>query len=101
MSSKIKFKTLEDVRAWKQLKKDELDLEKLKLEMSKEHIKTDVVKKVSKFIMFEVALVLGQKTLSALVKKVLKSVFVPSKTDSINEETIPSEKNEDTEQVKS
>jgi len=101
MSSKLKFKTLEDVRAWKQLKKDELDLEKLKLEMGKEQIKNDIVKKVSKFIMFEVALVLGQKTLSALVKKVLKSVFVPSKTKNMSENTKPSEKNEEKEQVKS
>ena len=87
----IKFKTLQDVRTWKQLKKDELDLEKLKLEMDKEKIKSDVVGKVSKFIMFELALVLGQKTISALVKKVLKSVFVPSKTEDASEETNPSE----------
>ena len=99
--SKIKFKTLEDVRAWKQLKKDELDLEKLQLEMGKEQLKTDVVRKISKFIMFEVALVLGQKTLSALVKKVLKSVFVPSKTENIKEEAIPSETNSTTEKTES
>jgi len=94
-----KFKTLEDVRAWKQLKKDELDLEKLQLEMGKEQLKSDVVRKVSKFIMFELALVLGQKTLSALVKKVLKSVFVPSKTKTQSEETEPSETNGTTEKT--
>ncbi len=98
--SNIKFKTLEDVRAWKQLKKDELDLAKLKLEIDKEQIKTDVVKKISKFIMFEVALVLGQKALSAFVKKVLKSVFVPSKTQSTSEATIPSETKGSSEKVK-
>jgi len=97
---KVKFKTLEDVRAWKQLKKDELDLEKLHLEMGKEQFKSDVVRKVSKFIMFELALVLGQKTLSALVKKVLKSVFVPTKTESTNEETIPSETSDTAEKEK-
>ena len=85
--SNIKLKTLQDVRAWKQLKKDELDLAKLKLEIDKEEIKTDAVRKISKFIMFEVALVLGQKALSAYVKKVLKSVLVPSKTESSSEET--------------
>jgi len=98
---KVKFKTLEDVRAWKQLKKDELDLEKLHLEMGKEQFKSDVVRKVSKFIMFEVALVIGQKTLTAFVKKVLKSVLVPSKTQSTSEETIPSETNVDAEKEKS
>ena len=97
----IKFKTLEDVRAWKQLKKDELDLEKLHLEMGKEQFKSDVVRKVSKFIMFELALVLGQKTLSALVKKVLKSVFVPSNNQNIKEEAQPSETNGKAEKVKS
>ena len=97
---KIKFKTLEDVRAWKQLKKDELDLEKLHLEMGKEQFKSDVVRKVSKFIMFEVALVLGQKAMSAFVKKILKSVFVPSKSENTNEEPIPSETNSTAEEAK-
>lgn len=98
--NKIKFKTLQDVRAWKQLKKDELDLAKLKLEMDKDQIKSDVVRKISKFIMFEVALVLGQKTLSALVKKVLKSVFVSSETQSVSEETKPSETSSTAEKAK-
>ena len=96
----IKFKTLEDVRAWKQLKKDELDLAKLHLEMGKEQFKSDVVRKVSKFIMFEVALVIGQKTLTAFVKKVLKSVLVPSKNEKIKKEPIPSETNEPAEKAK-
>lgn len=96
----INFKTLDDVRAWKQLKKDELDLEKLRLEKDKDQIKTDVVRKVSKFILFEVALVLGQKTISALVKKVLQSVFVPSKTQNTNEESKPTEKESSAEKAK-
>jgi len=78
--SRIRFNNIEDVRAWKQLKKDELDLEKLKLDMGKEKLKSDIVSKVSKFIMFELALVLGQKTIFALVKKVLRGAFTASKT---------------------
>ena len=98
--SKIKFKTLQDVRAWKQLKKDELDLAKLKLEMDKNQIKSDVVRKISKFIMFEVALVIGQKTLTAFVKKVLKSVLAPTKTQGTSEEAKPSEANSTAEKAK-
>ena len=78
--SRIRFNNIEDVRAWKQLKKDELDLQKLQLQMGKEKLKSDVVSKVSKFIMFELALVLGQKTIFALIKKVLRGAFVASKT---------------------
>lgn len=77
---RIKFNTIEDIRAWKQLKKDELDLEKMKFQVGKEKLKGNVVSKVSKFVMFELALVLGQKTISALVKKVLRGAFVASKT---------------------
>ena len=98
--SKIKFKTLQDVRAWKQLKKDELDLAKLKLEIDKEEIKTDLVRKISKFIMFEVALVLGQKALSAFVKKVLKSVFVPTETESKSEDLESTEIKDSSEKAK-
>ena len=78
--SRVRFNNIEDVRAWKQLKKDELDLEKLKMKVGKEKLKSDVVSRVSKFIMFELALVLGQKTIFALVKKVLRGAFVASKT---------------------
>jgi len=77
--SRNKFNNIEDVRAWKQLKKDELDLQKLKMRMGREKLQGDIVSKASKFIMFQLALVLGQKTIFALVKKVLRGVFVPGK----------------------
>ena len=77
--SRNKFNNIEDVRAWKQLKKDELDLHKLKMRMGREKLQGDIVSKASKFIMFQLALILGQKTIFALVKKVLRGVFVAGK----------------------
>jgi hypothetical protein len=74
------FNNIDDVRDWKQLKKDELDLSKLKFSQEKDQFKFDIVSKISKFIMFEIALVLGQKTITSLVKKVLKGVFSESKS---------------------
>jgi hypothetical protein len=77
--STITFQTMEDVRAWKNLKREELELEKLQFKASKHSMRNDLIKSVSQIIALELALVFGQKALSTLLKKVVNSTF--SKTE--------------------
>lgn len=71
--NKIQFKNLEDVRAWKALKKEELELQKVTLKVGRSSFKRDLMKSLTQFVLFEVALILGQKTLSSLLKTLLRS----------------------------
>lgn len=72
---KVNIRTLEDVRNWRSLKKDELDLEKLKFDAEKNHYKQEFSKGFGKVLLMQGALIAGEKILMSL----LKSVFKPKK----------------------
>jgi hypothetical protein len=63
--------TLEDVRKWRELKKDELELEKLKLQAEKQAFESEIRSGIGKIFMYEGILLVGQK----IVMKLLKSLF--------------------------
>ena len=69
---KVNVRTLEDVRNWKALKKDELDLEKLKFDAEKDHYKKEFSKGFGKVLLMQGALFAGEKVLMSLLKSVLK-----------------------------
>lgn len=66
-----RFRTLDDVRAWKTLKSHELELEKLKLQQAGETLKSDVVRRASKYFFLEIAMVFGEMMMMTLGKKFL------------------------------
>ena len=72
---KVNIRTLEDVRNWRSLKKDELDLEKLKFDAEKNYYKQEFSKGFGKVLLMQGALIAGEKILMSL----LKSVFKPKK----------------------
>jgi len=71
---KNKIYSLDDVRNWRELKKDELDLEKLKFYAEKEQLKSEFAKGVGKIFLYEGLLLAGQK----IVMTILKSLLNPS-----------------------
>ena len=66
-----KIYTLEDVRKWRELKKEELELEKLKLQAEKKAFESEIRSGIGKIFMYEGILLVGQK----IVMKLLKSLF--------------------------
>lgn len=75
--------SLEDVRNWKALKKEELDLEKLKFDAEKGNYKKEFNKGFTEVLLMEGALLLGEK----VVMSALKSVFKSKKKSKKKEET--------------
>lgn len=71
---KNKIYSLDDVRNWRELKKDELDLEKLKFYAEKEQLKSEFAKGVGKIFLYEGLLLAGQK----IIMTILKSLLNPS-----------------------
>ena len=70
---KSKIYTLEDVRNWRQLKKDELDLEKLKFHAEKDQLKSDFAKGFGKVMLYQGLLMAGEKILMTALKSFFKS----------------------------
>ena len=79
---KYKIYSLDDVREWRNLKKDELDLEKLKFDAEKHQLKSEFTKGIGKIFLYEGLLLAAEKVVMA----VLKSVF--KKSDSSKKEEI-------------
>ena len=77
---KNKIYSLDDVRKWRELKKDELDLEKLKFYAEKEQLKSEFSKGVGKIFLYEGLLLAGQKIILALIKSFLSSSEKKDKT---------------------
>jgi hypothetical protein len=71
--NRSKIRTLEDVRKWKELKKDELELEKLKLYAEKEQIKSSFTKGIGKLFLYEGIFLAGKTFLFSLIKSYFKS----------------------------
>jgi len=78
MKSK-RINTLKDVRDWKELKREEVELEKMRLRANSFEIKSSILKSVSKFMLFETAIIIGKKTLFSLGKTLFKSLFSSNK----------------------
>ena len=78
MKSK-RINTLKDVRDWKELKREEVELEKMRLRANSFEIKSSILKPVSKFMLFETAIIIGKKTLFSLGKTLFKSLFSSNK----------------------
>ena len=64
--------TLEDVKIWRELKKDELDLEKLKFYAEKEELKSKVGIEIGKAVFFEGLFLLGEKVITNILTSFLK-----------------------------
>ena len=77
---KNRIYTLDDVRKWRELKKDELDLEKLKFYAEKEMLKSEFTKGVGKIFLYEGLLLAGQKIIMALIKSLLNPSKQKEKT---------------------
>lgn len=73
--TKHKLSTLQDVKNWKALKKEELDLEKVKFDAEKHSLKQKFAKDFGKVLLIEGALIAGEK----LLFSGLKAIFKPSK----------------------
>lgn len=70
---KNKIYTLDDVRKWRELKKDELDLEKLKFHAEKDFISSTIKNGVKKFLFYEGLILAGEKLLSYFIKSAFSS----------------------------
>lgn len=79
---KLNIKTLEDVRNWKSLKKDELDLEKLKFDVEKNQYKQEFSKGFGKILLMQGAVLAGEKILMSA----LKSIFSHKKKEKEKDE---------------
>lgn len=81
---KNKIYTLEDVRHWRELKHDELELEKLKLYAEKEEFEKDIKSGIGKILFYEGILLVGQKLLTSFLKSLVKDK--PKKKSSQNKD---------------
>jgi hypothetical protein len=70
---KNRIYTLDDVRKWREFKKDELDLEMLKFHAEKEHLKSTIKKDITKFLFYESMILVGEKLLSYFLKTTFSS----------------------------
>jgi len=70
---KNKIYTLEDVRKWREFKKDELDLEMLKFHAEKDFIGSTIKKDIKKFLFYEGLILAGEKLLSYFIKSAFSS----------------------------
>lgn len=86
---KNRIYTLDDVRKWRELKKDELELEKLKFYAEKEHLKSEFSKGIGKIFLYEGLLLAGEKIIVSLINSFLKS----PKEKSSQEKKDPEKKN--------
>jgi hypothetical protein len=68
---------MEDVKAWTQLKKDELELQKLLVKADESDFKTEMFKKATDIVLKEVAIEIGQFTFGAFIKKLFRGFFTP------------------------
>jgi hypothetical protein len=69
---KNKIYTLEDVRRWRELKKDELELEKLKLYAEKQQFENVIKNGIGRIFLYEGLVLAGQKILTVLIKSIFK-----------------------------
>lgn len=70
---KNKIYSLEDVRKWRELKKDELDLEILKFHAEKAEIKNAFKKGLAQVLLYEILASAGEKIISSLLKSAFSS----------------------------
>jgi len=77
---KVKFKTIQDVKAWRQLKKEELDLERLLLKSEKAEFKTGMIKKVGEVVFMEMALLMSKFTIGKIFRKMFEGFFTTEKS---------------------
>ena len=84
MKDRKGIKTLEDVRNWKALKKDELDLEKLKFDAEKNYYKKELSKGFGKVVLMQGALFAGEKVLFSLLKSIFKPKKEKAETEEVN-----------------
>ena len=66
-----KIFSLEDVRQWRELKKDELELEKLKFHAEREEMTRKMGNDFLKVLFYEGAVVVGEKVLTNVITNVL------------------------------
>jgi len=69
---KNKIYTLDDVVKWRELKKDELELEKLKLRAEKKAFENEVKSGLGKIFLYEGILLVGQKVIVSMIKSIFK-----------------------------
>jgi hypothetical protein len=85
---KNKIYSLEDVRKWRELKKDELDLEILKFHAEKAELKNAFKKGLAQVMLYEILVSAGEKIISSLLKSAFshsKKADDPSKKESAEE----------------
>ncbi len=70
---KNKIYSLDDVRQWKSLKKDELDLEKLKFYAEKDKLKSEFAKGFGSVLFYQGMLIAGEKIIVSLLNSLFKS----------------------------
>lgn len=85
--AKNKIYTLEDVRQWRTLKKDELDLEKLKLRAEQDHMKRAIGRDIGKFFLYEGLILVGEKVLMSVLKSIFKSSQKNKEEETSSEES--------------
>ena len=71
---KNKIYTLDDVRRWRELKKDELDLEILKFHAEKEELKSVFKKGLAEILLYEIIFSAAEN----LMKSLIRSAFTKS-----------------------
>ena len=79
---KNKIYTLDDVRRWRELKKDELDLEILKFHAEKEELKGIFKKGLAEILVYEIVF----SAVENIVKSLIQSAFTKSKKKSKDQE---------------
>ena len=67
-----KIFSLDDVRNWRELKKDELELEKLKFHAEREELSRKVGNDFLKVMFYEGAILVGEKVLTNVITNLLK-----------------------------
>lgn len=77
-----KIYSLEDVRRWRALKKDELDLEILKFHAEKEELKSIFKKGLAEILLYEIIFSAAEN----LMKSLIRSAFTKSEKKSEDQE---------------
>jgi hypothetical protein len=67
-----KIFTLNDVRQWRELKKDELELEKLKLHAEKREFEKEIKGGIGKLLVYEGIFLILQKVITSIVKSIVE-----------------------------
>ena len=90
-----KIFSLDDVRNWRELKKDELELEKLKFHAEREELSRKVGNDFLKVMFYEGAILVGEKVLTNVITNLLKPKKKKKKKAEAEAEAKAKKKDED------